>query len=165
MLSFPSSPSSHSSRLNPNSPPLPHAPPRPHSAPPHRSDRWIPASQQIYKAAADGQKTLSGPDWSDLRFKPGVLKWWLNHVGPTLNLVTVHFYGGDVFSDPSIEDLLSEQTIVSACLFLECRGGLLAAGLHLGGGGWTGACVGVGVRGACIGAGVRKQRWPGRHVG
>jgi hypothetical protein len=41
-----------------------------------------------------------------------MLKWWLREVGYTLNLVTVHHYGGDVFVNPSIEDLLSEKEMV-----------------------------------------------------
>jgi hypothetical protein len=45
-----------------------------------------------------------------------MLRWWLREVGSTLNMVTVHHYGGDVFVNPTIEDLLSEKEMVGGAL-------------------------------------------------
>lgn len=37
---------------------------------------------------------------------------WINNVGRTLNMVTVHLYGGDVFNDKKIDTILADRRMV-----------------------------------------------------
>ncbi|GBF93298.1 hypothetical protein Rsub_06030 [Raphidocelis subcapitata] len=77
---------------------------------------WIPTSQKVYTAAASAaprSDMLAGPDWSHVAIEPAKLEWWLRSVKATLGLVSVHHYGGDVFEDDSIADLVSEARMTS----------------------------------------------------
>lgn len=73
--------------------------------------KWVPTSRAIYKAVSEGKRILAGPGWSTIGMKPKVLKWWLDSVAPTLKMVTLHFYAGNIFENPNIENLLDEGTL------------------------------------------------------
>ncbi|KIZ07235.1 hypothetical protein MNEG_0712 [Monoraphidium neglectum] len=66
---------------------------------------------QVFNTAAGGKPVLAGPGWSSLNMHPAVRKWWLDSVAATLNMVTLHVYAGDIFSNPNIEDLLSDKVM------------------------------------------------------
>lgn len=80
-------------------------------------NKWIPVSRAVFKAAfeaADNRRILSGPDWSDTHMEPGKMAWFLNTGGGVkqyLNAITVHHYGGNIFKDKSISDLLDDTRI------------------------------------------------------
>jgi hypothetical protein len=69
-------------------------------------------SRKVFNTAAGGKPVLAGPGWSSLNMHPAVRKWWLDSVAATLNMVTLHVYAGDIFSNPNIEDLLSDKVMV-----------------------------------------------------
>jgi hypothetical protein len=80
------------------------------------SDKWLKVSKAVYAAAfsaAGNKRMLSGPDWSNTYMDTVKLQEWLNGVKGYLNEVSVHLYGGDLFSDKKIDQLLTEDRMVS----------------------------------------------------
>ena len=91
--------------------------PRHARRPAPRSDKWVISSRNVFRAVYDaigGYRLLAGPEWSSIAMRPSQLKWWLDSLAWTLNMVTLHHYAGDIFSNPNIEDILSEKAVVGA---------------------------------------------------
>jgi hypothetical protein len=104
-------------RLSPClSPSPPNLAPPPATDAPTRSNKWVPVSRAIFNQISAQTPMLAGPEWSHLGMDSTMLEWWLGSMWKTLNILSFHLYQGDVFSNPSIEDLLAEKNSVSSTM-------------------------------------------------